>query len=202
MRWVRSSALVKLPAYPECALKIDDLDRPYTTYCQKFTTGFDQWDPVKSNIKLPGVLEAFSASNPPSTSATQLADPSLWTLDTLFLLPKGRLLYYRKLYHRLLRSTTPGRSDHRLLTGALEKLDYLLETLETRSQVKVGQSPSALSSPLPPVTSDVAHDSLSSPVTCQPTEPNGTHNQLLSGQFGGGSASANTSVRGSGSSGR
>ncbi|OJA10815.1 hypothetical protein AZE42_00266 [Rhizopogon vesiculosus] len=182
---------------------IDDLDRPYTTYCQKFTTGFDQWEPVKSNIKLPGVLEAFSASNPPSIAAiqsSQLADPSLWTLDVLFLLPKGRLLYYRKLYNRLLKSTTPGRSDHRLLTGALEKLDDLLETLEARSQVKVGHSPSVSSSLLPPITSDVGHEYTPSPVTSPSTELNEMHNQLLSGQFGAGSASANTSVRGSGSS--
>ncbi|KAG1755189.1 uncharacterized protein EDB91DRAFT_1097707 [Suillus paluster] len=182
---------------------IDDLDRPYTTYCQKFATGFDQWEPVKSNIKLPGVLEAFSAANPPSIGAiqsSQLADPSLWTLDALFLLPKGRLLYYRKLYNRLLKSTTPGRSDHRLLTGALEKLDYLLETLEGRSQSKVGGSHSASSSALPPVTLDVKNEPTTSPPTSQVVEFDGTHNQLLSGQFGGGSASANTSIRGSGSS--
>ena len=188
--------------------KIDDLDLPYTTYCQKFTAGFDHWNPVKSNTKLPGILEAFSASNPPSIAAiqsAQLADPSLWTLDALFLLPKGRLLYYRKLYNRLLKSTTPGRSDHRLLTGALEKLNNLLETLEARSQVKVDHNSSASSSPLPPVTSDpitpdVVHEPITSPTTSQPTELNKTHDQLLSGQFGGESASANTSVRGSGSS--
>jgi len=198
---------VRLPAYPKRTPKIDDLDQPYTTYCQKFTAGFDQWEPVKSNTKLPAVLEAFSASNPPSTAAvqaSQLADPSLWTLDALFLLPKGRLLYYRKLYYRLLKSTTPGKRDHQLLTGALEKLDHLLGTLETRSQVKVGQGLFASPSPLSPVTSDDVHEPLTSPVTSQLTEPNGAHdrtpNQLLSGQFGDGNTSANTSVRGSGSS--
>jgi len=182
---------------------IDDLDRPYTTYCQKFSTGFDQWEPVKSNTKLPGVLEAFSTASPPSITAiqsSQLADPSLWTLDALFLLPKGRLLYYRKLYNRLLKSTVPGRSDHRLLTGALEKLDDLLETLDGRCQVKVGHSPPASSSALPPVSSDVKPEPIASPAISPVTEFDATHHQLLSGRFGGGSASAATSVRESGSS--
>ncbi|KAG2350461.1 hypothetical protein BDR05DRAFT_921497 [Suillus weaverae] len=182
---------------------IDDLDRPYTTYCQKFSTGFDQWEPVKSNMKLPGVLEAFSTASPPSIAAiqsAQLADPSLWTLDALFLLPKGRLLYYRKLYNRLLKSTVPGRSDHRLLTGALEKLDDLLETLDGRCQVKVGHSPPASSSALPPVISDVKPEPITSPAMSPVTEFGATHDQLLSGQIGGGDASATTSIRGSGSS--
>ncbi|KAG2159957.1 uncharacterized protein EDB93DRAFT_1074364 [Suillus bovinus] len=182
---------------------IDDLDRPYTTYCQKFSTGFDQWEPVKSNVKLPGVIEAFSAASPPSIAAiqsSQLVDPSLWTLDALFLLPKGRLLYYRKLYNRLLKSTTPGRSDHRLLTGALEKLDDLLETLDGRCQVKVGHSPPAASSALPTVTPDEKPEPIASPAMSPVTQFDATHDQLLSGQFGGGNASATTSVRGSGSS--
>lgn len=56
----------------------------------------------------------------------------MWTLDGLFLLPHGRLKYYRKLYGRLLKSTAPGRSDHRLLLGAMEKLERLLATVEER----------------------------------------------------------------------
>ncbi|KAG1867963.1 hypothetical protein DFJ58DRAFT_654250 [Suillus subalutaceus] len=182
---------------------IDDLDRPYTTYCQQFSTGFDQWQPVKSNTKLPGVLEAFSTASPPSIAAiqsSQLADPSLWTLDALFLLPKGRLLYYRKLYNRLLKSTVPGRSDHRLLTGALEKLDDLLETLDGRCQVKVGHGPPASSPALSPVSPDVKPEPIASPAMSPVTEFDATRDQLLSGQFGGGNASATTSVRESGSS--
>jgi hypothetical protein len=172
-------------------------------YCQKFSTGFDQWEPVKSNVKLPGVLEAFSAASPPSIAAiqsSQLADPSLWTLDALFLLPKGRLFYYRKLYNRLLKSTVPGRSDHRLLTGALEKLDDLLETLDGRCQIKVGHSPPPSSSALPHVTSDVKPEPIASPVMSPVIEFDATQDKLLSGQFGGGNASATTSIRGSGSS--
>ena len=82
----------------------------------------------------------FSASNPPPlppTSPEHPSEPPLWTLDDLFLLPKGRLRYYRKLYSRLLKSTSPGRSDHRLLTAALEKLDSLVSTLDERVHRKV-----------------------------------------------------------------
>ena len=61
-------------------------------------------------------------------------------MDALFLLPKGRLKYYRKLYNRLLKGTVAGRSDHRLLVAALEKLDALLTTLESRQSIKVGGS--------------------------------------------------------------
>ncbi|KAF7339399.1 hypothetical protein MSAN_02153800 [Mycena sanguinolenta] len=72
---------------------IDDLEVPYTNYCSKFCGGFDEWEPVQSNARLPAVMS--------------------------------------------------GRSDHRLLVGALDKLDKLLDTLETREQIKVGvpQSP-------------------------------------------------------------
>ncbi|KAJ7492541.1 hypothetical protein FB451DRAFT_1022669 [Mycena latifolia] len=118
---------------------IDDLEGPYTTYCSRFCSGFDDWEPVQSNTRLPSVMSSFSATNPPPTWAIASdAETPVWTLDGLFLLPKARLKYYRKLYSRLLRSTTPGRSDHRLLVGALDKLDKLLDTLETREQIKVG----------------------------------------------------------------
>ncbi|KAI6136717.1 hypothetical protein F5141DRAFT_995929 [Pisolithus sp. B1] len=119
---------------------IDDLDRPYTIYAEKYCAGFDVWEPVQSNLKVATALGAFSLSNPPPASIAQtgqLPDPSIWTLDALFLLPQGRLQYYRKLYSRLLKSTTPGRSDYRLLTGALEKLDTLLETLDSRASCRV-----------------------------------------------------------------
>ncbi|OBZ80083.1 hypothetical protein A0H81_00960 [Grifola frondosa] len=119
---------------------IDDLETPYTTYSTKFCSGFDVWDPVQSNARVRTILAMFSSSNPPPlpvSSPAHPAEPPMWTLDELFLLPKGRLKYYKKLYARLLKSTTPGRSDHRLLSGALDKLDRLIETLETRADVKV-----------------------------------------------------------------
>lgn len=72
----------------------------------------------------------------------------MWTLDALFLLPKGRLKYYKKLYSRLLKSTTPGRSDHKLLLVALDKLDNLMSTLEARESIQVSTLSSAASPPI------------------------------------------------------
>ena len=115
-------------------IQIDDLKVPYTTYCTKFCAGFDVWEPVQSNQKLSGILAAFSAACPPPTSS----NTSSWTLDALFLLPKTRLSYYKKLYGRLLKTTEPGRSDYRLLVGALDTLEFLLGVVESRSTVKPG----------------------------------------------------------------
>lgn len=95
---------------------------------------------MQSNPRLRTTLAIFSSSNPPPiplSGPEHPAEPPLWTLNGLFLLPKGRLRYYRKLYSRLLKSTTPGRSDHRLLTGAIDKLDHLLSVLEERTVVNV-----------------------------------------------------------------
>ncbi|KAL1951608.1 hypothetical protein VTO73DRAFT_757 [Trametes versicolor] len=139
---------------------IDDLDGPYTNYVAKFCGGFDTWDPVQSNARVRTILAMFSSSNPPPLPATAPAHPSeppIWTLDELFLLPRGRIKYYKKLYGRLLKSTTPGRSDHRLLSGALDKLDKLLVTLDARTEVRVGGSappPVAAVSPPPIETED------------------------------------------------
>jgi hypothetical protein len=105
-----------------------------------------------SNTRLPKVLASFSAVTPPPLSAVpppESSEPPVWTLDALFLLPKGRLKYYRKLYSRLLKSTTPGRSDHKLLVVALDKLDKLMETLEVREDIQVG-SPVANAAPAGP----------------------------------------------------
>jgi len=61
----------------------------------------------------------------------------LWTLDRLFLQPRARLKYYKKLYSRLLKSTRPGRSDHALLLSATETLDRLFQRVEARLTVSV-----------------------------------------------------------------
>ncbi|KAJ3868730.1 hypothetical protein EV359DRAFT_70393 [Lentinula novae-zelandiae] len=111
---------------------IDDLETPYSTYCSKFLSGFDMWDPVQSNPKLGSILANMSSSNALSTGN------EVWTLDKLFLLPKARLKYYKKLYGRLLKSTAPGRSDYKLLVGAVDKLERLLDTLEQRESIRVG----------------------------------------------------------------
>lgn len=124
------------------SVQIDDLESPYSTYSSKFLSGFNMWDPVQSNPKLTPILINFSSSNPPP-----LGPDTQWTLDSLFLLPKGRLKYYKKLYSRLLKSTAPGRSDHKLLAGAVDKLDRLLDTLEERGNVRVGSEDSSAQGP-------------------------------------------------------
>ena len=98
---------------------------------------------MKSNQKLLDILANFSGVLPPTSP-----ERSIWTLDALFLLPKARLKYYRRLYNRLLKGTVAGRSDHKLLVGALEKLDALLELLDSRQSSRVdtpgvGSSPAA-----------------------------------------------------------
>ncbi|KAF5390189.1 hypothetical protein D9757_002844 [Collybiopsis confluens] len=128
-------------------LTIDDLESPYSTYSSKFLAGFDAWEPVQSNPKLSPILANFKLSNPPLAGSD-----SEWTLDALFLLPKSRLKYYRKLYGRLLKSTAPGRSDHKLLVGAVDRLDRLFDTVEQRQTVRVG---SFDSSAPPPPTQDL-----------------------------------------------
>ncbi|KIP12399.1 hypothetical protein PHLGIDRAFT_61638 [Phlebiopsis gigantea 11061_1 CR5-6] len=128
---------------------IEDLEAPYTKYAETWVSGFDEWEPVQSNPRLRTTLAIFSSSNPPplpSSGPAHPAEPPLWTLGNLFLLPKGRLRYYRKLYSRLLKSTTPGRSDHRLLTGAIDKLDRLLTVLDERTVINVWGD----EQPLPP----------------------------------------------------
>jgi hypothetical protein len=89
---------------------------------------------VQSNPKLSTVLSTFNAANP-SPSPDQV-----WTLDSLFFLPKIRLKYYRRLYGRLLKGTAPGRSDHKLLSNAVNTLDKLLSSLQNREAVGVSSS--------------------------------------------------------------
>ncbi|KAK0524606.1 hypothetical protein OC834_005466 [Tilletia horrida] len=115
---------------------IDDLDGPYTRFCDNFFSNFDNWPAVQSNSKLP-VLLAEISQPPADGSAPIFSDrkrqpDEAWTLDGLFSLPHVRLKYYKKLYARLLKSTQPGRSDHRLLVLANEKLDELLERSKSR----------------------------------------------------------------------
>lgn len=173
--------------------KIDELEQPYATYANKYCIGFDDWAPVKTNPKVLTVLQTFSTSNPPPSTSHL----SCWTLDALFLLPKGRLQYYKKLYNKLLKGTTPGRSDHRLLTGALGKLDGLLATLDERAR-SVIYTPRSHHAQLPRINTEV------NPIAAIPIEPFANipteSATLLSGQFGTDPASAATSMRGSFSS--
>ncbi|TFY79045.1 hypothetical protein EWM64_g4969 [Hericium alpestre] len=139
---------------------IDDLEGPYTLYCERFCIGFDDWEPVKNNARLPSILASYSAVNPPPLpvdGSAHSSEPPIWTLDQLFLLPKARIKYYKKLYARLRKGTQPGRSDHKLLLGAAEKLDRLLATIESRSTIKAGGG-SSPSSPQPEAEDEVVID--------------------------------------------
>lgn len=158
------------------AFQVDDLEPPYATYCNKYTTGFDTWEPVAGNSKLPTTLAAFSALNPPPlfpSSQGNLPEPPIWTLDGLFLLPHGRLKYYKKLYGRLLKSTAPGRSDHKLLVGAMEKLERLLATVEGRFSIRLQSSPTV------ETQDEVVVDMRGGPPQYSPVEP-GIRDTLLS----------------------
>ena len=174
-----SSAIEVRVVHARYFIKIVDLDAPYTKYATNFCSGFDTWEPVQSNERLRTTLAMFSGNNPPPSTEEHPSQPPLWTLDGLFLVPKYRLKYYHKLYSRLLKSTSPGRSDHKLLSSALDKLDSLLSTLDQNAAVRVdgGQQPLQMGEdevvidlrmrdstlPLPPAqrTSDSTHGSSS-----------------------------------------
>lgn len=120
---------------------IDDLEQPYVRFCENYFTDFDTWPGVQTNVRLKELLKEISAPTSPDGVPTISSDKKRqpgeqWTLDSLFALPQTRLKYYKKLYSRLLKSTHAGRSDHRLLVGANEKLDELLD--KARNRISVG----------------------------------------------------------------
>ncbi|KAF8679876.1 RhoGEF domain [Rhizoctonia solani] len=110
---------------------IDDLEPPYTRFINAYAAGFDTWRPVQQNPNLGRILGELSNTLTPE-------NPQEWTLDKLFALPLQRLKYYKKLYSRLLKTTSPGRSDHRLLVNANETLDRLMATCEERRSKLIG----------------------------------------------------------------
>ncbi|KAJ9475115.1 DH domain-containing protein [Pseudozyma hubeiensis] len=121
---------------------IDDLEAPYTRFCEGYLADFDAWSTVQSNPRLAKLLQEISGATDAEGRAVVFSDrkrdpTELWTLDALFALPHIRLKYYKKLYSRLLKSTQPGRSDHRLLVGANEKLDELVDKSRRRLAVSV-----------------------------------------------------------------
>ena len=93
---------------------------------------------MQSNSRLAGILEQFSATHPAPS------DSGLWTLDGLFFLPRIRLKYYQKLYNRLLKNT-----DNRLLIDAVDTLNTLIVTLDSRQIVRVGNRNPAVLAPTP-----------------------------------------------------
>ena len=104
------------------------MDTPYTNYCSSYLNGFDSWEPVQSNKRLPSILESFSLSVPPPNA-------SIWTLDLLFSLPRSRIKYYQKLYGRLLKTSAPGKSTDKKLVEGVERLEKLLTIIDERSSV-------------------------------------------------------------------
>lgn len=125
---------------------VDQLQDPYANYAAVYMTGFNTYPAVLANRALPATLASVSQELPKS------AEQHAWTLDDFFELPLQRLRFYKKLYQRLLRSTQSGRSDHRLLVRANEKLEALVQKAQARQQVHVGQaakSASAATAPTP-----------------------------------------------------
>ncbi|KAL8279588.1 hypothetical protein RQP46_008150 [Phenoliferia psychrophenolica] len=104
---------------------ITDLEPAYTRFANTYSLGFDQFEPVQSNEKLAPILAAL----PYPATLPQPSDsyPPQTSLDALFSLPAERLVYFKRLYARLLKSTQEGRSDHALLVAANERLDVLLD---------------------------------------------------------------------------
>ncbi|KAL1409909.1 hypothetical protein Q8F55_003908 [Vanrija albida] len=112
---------------------IDDLEPSYGRYGTIYLAGFDSYLPVSGNPALAPILDEVTISCPPSPPVER------WTLDALFILPYTRLRYYRKLYTRLLKNTQEGRSDHRLLANANERLETLIADVERRLELDVSE---------------------------------------------------------------
>ena len=106
------------------------MNDPYSTYCTKHMSGFDAWNPVLINARLPPILQSFSSLYPPPQHS--VASASVWTLDMLFSLPRERVKYYHRLYGKLLRNAVPGGCTDKLLSKAVEKLEELDNNLECK----------------------------------------------------------------------
>ncbi|KAK9899389.1 hypothetical protein P389DRAFT_168360 [Cystobasidium minutum MCA 4210] len=146
---------------------IDDLEPAYTKYVNAYQGDFDNYPPVQSNPNLQAILESLPTLSTPSLfrphdddnqydqQQQQQQQPSHPTLDALFTLPLERLQYFKKLYGKLLKSTQPGKSDHNLLVGANEKLDWLVEMSRQSGERRVtdGLSDESRSMNGTPVTS-------------------------------------------------
>ncbi|KAH7913188.1 hypothetical protein BJ138DRAFT_1124548 [Hygrophoropsis aurantiaca] len=129
---------------------IRDLNQAYSMYCSSFILGFDAWAPIKSNAKLPSILESLSASDPLSPDTAKMldiGDISTWTLDTLILLPKSRLRYIKSIYTPFLKKGQGGIVNHPGVSDGLLKLDALITILDERGRYRVGE-PLLASSPI------------------------------------------------------
>lgn len=144
MRWVRRSShiatgllilliLTQCPSVSSTYTQIDDLEPAYLVYTAAYKRDFDTWEPVTSNQKQTDILQSL--------------EHGVNTLDGLFILPYQRLKYYKKLYTKLLKSTQPGRSDHRMLSAANDKIDELLAHCESARHNSVQESSDSLPRP-------------------------------------------------------
>ncbi|WFD36526.1 hypothetical protein MCUN1_003409 [Malassezia cuniculi] len=120
---------------------IDRMEQPYAKFFSVYFQGFDNWEPVTSNESLAKIFAALNKESPrdgsgkAASSSRPITDA--WTLDSIFRLPLCRVRFYKRLYARLLKSTQPGRSDHRLLVGANERIDKLLALAKEREGMSV-----------------------------------------------------------------
>ena len=127
---------------------IDTLQPPYSHYIDVYTPHLDTRPDIAHHVRLPSVLQNVNRQLPRNDY------PTGWTLDRFFELPILRLVFYKKLYGRLLRNAQPGRSDHTLLLTANEKLDALNQRAQ-RQKSSLGPIPAdqnrlaSTSSPLP-----------------------------------------------------
>lgn len=136
------------------AAQIDELEPSYKRYSAALTCTFDDDPAVQSNARLASILAALppiGSTRPGTPQPTEDEGPT--TVDKLFILPYYRLRYYKKLYAKLLKSTQPGRSDHRLLVGANEKLDALIalcdESLAQAARARAVEAPPMEDAPTP-----------------------------------------------------
>ncbi|CAG8465277.1 4206_t:CDS:10 [Ambispora gerdemannii] len=148
--------LYKISKSPESAkdlgdtlmIWVDDMEAPYTQYCQHFIKGFDSWPMIEEHETLQQTLIRIAAERNRPVS-----------LDFFFEMPLTRLQYYKKLYMRLLKSTAPGRSDHQLLFSANQRLDILID-MERQARTHIQSGPAILAS-LP--LKQPQHDAISIP---------------------------------------
>ncbi|RUS13792.1 hypothetical protein BC937DRAFT_94774, partial [Endogone sp. FLAS-F59071] len=120
--------------------QVNDMEAPYANFSRSFVKGLNERADIMSNPELQMVLTNLSLQREENI-----------TLDTLFASPLERMRYYKKLYVRLLESTEPGRSDHKLLMQANHRIDMvLLMAQKTVSTPK--QPPLPVSQPTTPTS--------------------------------------------------
>lgn len=113
--------------------QVEDLAAPYERYASIYLTNFNTYTAIVNNEKLSDILAKMSTISRPIPPLDR------WTIDTFFLLPYARLRYYRRMYEKLLKSATEGKSDHRMLQDALDSLDRIVMSVKKRLDMDVNQ---------------------------------------------------------------